>query len=235
MNKIRKYYENIYTGTREDYINNLEKVLVNKEKKLIITVNSEIMMTGEIDKVMHKILIDPNIDLIPDGIGVVKKSKKYNKNIKNRLPGIELTSTLFEFCDKHKKSIYLFGSTPEVLNKLREKIKKEYPNADVVGTSNGYITAKNKEFNKIAKLKPDVVMVALGVPIQEKLIYNNLHKFKKGIFIGVGGSFDVLSGSKKRAPMFMRKANLEWLYRIVSEPKRIKKFIKYNLVFFLRR
>ena len=85
--------------------------------------------------------------------------------------------------------------------------------------------------NRIKDLEPDILMVALGIPLQEKLIYEHLNDFKKGIFIGVGGSFDVLSGSKKRAPKIFIKLNLELLYRICSEQKRIKRFIKYNLKF----
>lgn len=75
-------------------------------------------------------------------------------------------------------------------------------------------------FEKIAKEKPDIVLVALGIPLQEKLIYKHLDQFNKGIFVGVGGSFDVISGHKKRAPKIFIKLNLEWLYRILKEPKR---------------
>ena len=77
-------------------------------------------------------------------------------------------------------------------------------------------------------------MVALGIPNQEKLIYKHLSKFKSGIFIGVGGSFDVISGSKKRAPKLFIKLNLEWLYRIVTEPKRLKRFYNNNIKFMLK-
>lgn len=82
---------------------------------------------------------------------------------------------------------------------------------------------------EIKKLKPDVTLLALGIPKQELLIYNNLKDFEKGIFIGVGGSFDVLSGMKKRAPKIFIKLKLEWLYRITREPKRLKRFYKSNI------
>ena len=82
---------------------------------------------------------------------------------------------------------------------------------------------------KIIKLKPDICLVALGIPEQEKLILKYYDKAEKGIFMGVGGSFDVLSGCKKRAPRISIKLNLEWLYRIIKEPKRLKRFYQYNL------
>ena len=89
-------------------------------------------------------------------------------------------------------------------------------------------------FKEIIKLKPDVVMVALGIPNQEKLIYKHLKEFKKGIFIGVGGSFDVISGSKKRAPKLFVKLNIEWLYRICKEPSRLKRFWNNNVKFIFK-
>ena len=87
---------------------------------------------------------------------------------------------------------------------------------------------------EVIKLKPDICMVALGIPLQEKIIYKYFDKFKKGIFIGVGGSFDVLSGFKKRAPKIFIKLNLEWLYRIIKEPKRINRFINNNIKFMFK-
>ena len=86
-------------------------------------------------------------------------------------------------------------------------------------------------FAEIAALQPDLVLVALGIPRQELAIHDHLAQFQKGIFIGVGGSFDVLSGSKKRAPTLFIKFNLEWLYRILKEPKRLKRFYDSNIRF----
>ena len=93
---------------------------------------------------------------------------------------------------------------------------------------------KDKVFREISKLNPDIILVALGIPIQEKLIYKHLNEFNKGIFVGVGGSFDVISGHKKRAPKIFVKLNLEWLYRIICEPKRIKRFYNNNVKFLLK-
>ena len=84
------------------------------------------------------------------------------------------------------------------------------------------------------KQKPDIILVAWGIPAQEKLIYKHLDKFDKGIFVGVGGSFDVISGHKKRAPKIFIKLNLEWLYRIIKEPKRLKRFYDSNVKFLFK-
>ena len=99
---------------------------------------------------------------------------------------------------------------------------------------NGYVEDKQKVFDEIEKLSPDLVLVALGIPAQELLINKNFEKFNKGIFIGVGGSFDVLSGTKKRAPKFFIKFHLEWLYRITTEPKRMKRFLDSNVKYLFK-
>ena len=112
---------------------------------------------------------------------------------------------------------------------MRDLIKEKYPKAKLIGTSNGYIKDKDKVFEDIKQKNPDVVLVALGIPMQEKIIAKHYDEFSKGIFIGVGGSFDVISGSKRRAPKLFLKLNIEWLYRIVKEPKRLKRFWRSNV------
>ena len=84
------------------------------------------------------------------------------------------------------------------------------------------------------KVKPDIILVALGIPNQEKLIYKNLSKFDKGIFVGVGGSFDVISGCKKRAPKIFVRLKLEWLYRITVEPSRLNRFYQSNIKYLFK-
>ena len=100
---------------------------------------------------------------------------------------------------------------------------------NIVGAVDGYVEDKKSIFSEIIAKRPDVCLIALGIPMQENLIFENIDNFDKSIFVGVGGSFDVISGSKKGAPEFFKKTNLEWLYRITTEPKRLKRFFKYNI------
>ena len=154
--------------------------------------------------------------------------------MKERIPGVDIAVKLLEYSNELKKKVYLFGAKQEIIDKMKEVINSKYPNAELVGSSNGYVQNKDEVFKEIIKLKHDVVMVAFGIPNQEKLIYKHLKKFKKGIFIGVGGSFDVISGSKKRAPKLFVKLNIEWLYRICKEPSRLKRFWNNNVKFIFR-
>lgn len=231
---MQKYIKKIYRDSKESYYEILKKALKMQKRKFIITVNPETLMLSEEDSELQEMLDDKDISFTPDGIAIIKAAKKLDINVKERITGIDIASFLLEEANKNSYSLYLFGAKEEVLNKLKLKIKNEYPNINMLGATNGYIDNKEEIMEKIIKLKPDIIMLAMGIPLQEKLIYKHYKKAKKGIFIGVGGSFDVLSGIKKRAPKIFIKLNLEWLYRIIKEPKRIKRFYHNNIKFILR-
>lgn len=231
---MKKFLEKLYKNDKKSFFEILKKDLKNKNKKFIVTVNPETLMIAEKDLELKEILKDDSVSFVPDGIGVVKAAKMIGVDVKERIPGIEIAEKLFEFANESKKSLYLFGAKQEVLNNLKEKIEKNYSNIKLLGMTNGYVENKEEEFQKIIKKEPDIVLVALGIPAQEKLIYKYFKDFKKGIFVGVGGSFDVLSGTKKRAPQIFIKTNTEWLYRILKEPKRIKRFWANNVKFIFK-
>lgn len=227
---MKQYFERLYQGTKRDFFTYLDKCLAKRQKQFVITANPETFMVAINNGCLNKALLDKNTIVVADGIALVKTSKKFHMNC-NKITGVDITYRLLDIANKRKKKLYLFGSTIEVINKTVEVIYKKYPNIKIVGFQDGYVEDKGQVFDKIAKLEPDIVLVALGIPAQENLIYQNLDKFKKGIFVGVGGTFDVLSGVKKRAPQLFQKLNLEWLYRIVTEPKRWKRFYRNNIKF----
>ena len=200
----------------------------------IVTANPETIMTAEQNGNFKEALLDENTTIIPDGIGIVKGAKMLGYQVAETIPGVELCTKLFEYCNQYNKSIFLLGAKKEVIEKLVNVLKNNYPNAHICGYENGYVEDKQAVFNKISTLEPDVVLVALGIPDQELLIYKNLNQFNKGIFVGVGGSFDVLSGTKKRAPKIFIKLHLEWLYRILKEPKRLKRFFNSNIQYIFK-
>ncbi len=231
---MKKIFERLYTKSFTSFCELLKNKIDNNEKTFIITANPETFMLSEQDSEMQKMLNDKNVTIVPDGIGVVKAAKMININIKERIAGIDIAKFLLEYANERKLKVYLFGSKEEVIEGMKNVIKKDYSSIKLVGATNGYVTDKDNEFKNIKKANPDIVMVALGIPAQEKLIYKHLDEFKKGVFIGVGGSFDVLSGTKKRAPKIFIKLNLEWLYRIMCEPKRLKRFWNSNVKFLFK-
>jgi N-acetylglucosaminyldiphosphoundecaprenol N-acetyl-beta-D-mannosaminyltransferase len=150
-------------------------------------------------------------------------------NVAERIPGVDIAEQLFHFGNELKKSIYLLGAKPEVIDALVKRLNKDFPDLNIVGAVNGYVDDKDAVFQEIIAAKPDIVLVALGMPAQERLIYKHLSSFEKGIFVGVGGSFDVMAGNVKRAPDIYIKLGLEWFYRLVKEPKRIGRMAKLPL------
>lgn len=231
---MRKLFDKLYKKGAQSFYEILSDNLKNNMKTFVVTANPETFMISEKNEDVRKMLLDKETVMVPDGIGVLKAGKKIGYNIEERITGIDIANELLKFGNEQKKSIYLFGSKQEVIDSMKIVIKEQYPNLKLVGTSNGYVTDKDKVFDEIVKLEPDIVLVALGIPLQEMLIYKHLNRFKKGIFVGVGGSFDVMSGMKKRAPKIFIKLNLEWLYRIMKEPKRLKRFYDSNVKFLFR-
>lgn len=232
---MKDILEKIYNEEENIFYNILEDLLTTNKKKFIITVNPEIIMKSYKNIEIKEMLLNDNNILVPDGISIIKKAKQYNINIKERITGVDISSKALEICNKNKKSIYLFGSKKEVLDKLIININQKYPNINIVGFSDGYVEDKDKVMQEIISLSPDLILIALGVPNQELLINKYIEKAKKGVFIGVGGTFDVLSGCKKRAPKLFIKLNLEWMYRIICEPTRLKRFIQNNIVFMFKK
>lgn len=228
---MKEYFLRLYTKTKDEYYRQVSRYMDNNEKKFIITANPESFNLARSDNELELLLLDPQNDIVADGISIVKCAKKYGINVRERITGIDLANKVLELANNKKKSLYLFGAEKEVLDTLTQKIRESYPKIKILGTTDGYVEDKDKVLESIVKLNPDVCLVALGIPMQEKLIGRYIEKAKKGIYIGVGGSFDVMSGIKKRAPKIFIKLNLEWLYRIIKEPSRLKRFYNNNIKF----
>ena len=228
---MRLYFEKIYTEGFNSFMKELKYKILCNEKAFIITANPETLMIGQESEEFDKVLKSKDTIITPDGIGVVKAANALGYPVKERVTGVEIVTGLFDILNETKGTIYFLGAKQDVVEQLVNNVIAKYANINILGYENGYVKDKDAVFDNIVQLKPDVVLVALGIPAQELLIFKHYDKFDKGVFVGVGGSFDVLSGIKKRAPKIFIKLNLEWLYRILSEPKRIKRFYKSNVKF----
>jgi len=231
---VKSFFEKLYQNSRTDFFALAENALNTEQRTFVVTANPEIFMQAEKSDELRVLLLDPDTTLIADGIGIVKGARMLGISVKERIPGVELAEFLLSACNSGKKSVYLFGAKREVLDALCKVCREKYPALSVVGTCDGYVSDKDAVFDQIRALAPDLVLVALGVPQQEQLIYRHLKDFSKGVFVGVGGSFDVLSGTKARAPALFIRLNLEWLYRILKEPSRLKRFYQNNVKFIFR-
>lgn len=226
-----EFFKRLYKYNQETFLTELYNALEERKKMMVVTANPETMMIGVQDQEFKELLMDNVTTIVADGIGVVKAANYININIPERIPGVLLAEKLLEYGNDLKRSIYLLGAKEEVILEMKQLILSNYPHLTYLGGMNGYVKDKDEAFNEIAKSKPDIVLVALGIPSQEKLIFKHINQFDHGIFVGVGGSFDVISGLKKRAPSIFIKLNLEWLYRITKEPSRMKRFYHSNIKF----
>ena len=207
-------------------INKILDALENNQKCFVVTPNPEIVMLAKKDKELKKIINSADI-IVPDGIGIVLASKLNKIKIKNRVAGYDLVQDFFSVINKNNKDykIYFLGGKKEIIEMAQKNMSEKYPGLNIVGVHDGYFDNKNnKEAEKIISdinsKQTDILLVGMGAPKQEKWIYNNKNKLSAKIFIGVGGSFDVMSGKIKRAPIFFQKLGLEWLYRFLKQPKR---------------
>ncbi len=227
---VNEYLKRVYGGSARSYFERAEKALLRGERLFTVTANPEIIMHADRDPKIKKLLLSPDAEIIPDGISVVKAMNTLGCEASERITGVDLAAHLLMAAGENGKSVYLLGAKEEVVSALAEKLRAEHPDI-TVNYHNGYDGDKDVIFDEIAALAPDLVLVGLGVPAQELLIYRHLPKFTRGVLVGVGGSFDVLSGSKKRAPQFFVKTNTEWLYRIAKEPQRLGRFWNNNVKF----
>lgn len=227
---MNDYLSKLFNGSSSQFFTFLDERMVLKKKSFVITANPEILMMAESNPDIHEMLLSDEILIVPDGISVVKAMNSNGFKAQERVTGISICKYMLGSAGEKGLSVYLLGSAEEVVKTLTEKMKEKYPKASF-NYSNGYDRDKDEVFSEIKELAPDLIIVGLGVPAQERLINKHYADFSKGIFVGVGGSMDVLSGMKKPAPKFFIKTNTEWLYRIVREPKRLKRFWNNNIKF----
>lgn len=218
MNKVSLNGVEIYPFDSEQQLLSF----VDEHKGILVAINAE--------KILHateqtRSIINRNIGYC-DGAGaqIALKQKGYKNACK--VPGCELWLKIVARFYK-EKSFYLVGSKPEVIEETVSKLRQEFPNINIVGYRDGYIRTDEEKAQLIADIaekKPDVVFVAMGSPKQE-LLMEEIQKQHKAIFQGLGGSFDVYTEHVERAPKWWVDHNVEFLYRLIREPKRIKRQI----------
>ena len=171
-----------------------------------------------------------------DGASMVMAARKLGVDLPGRVAGIDLMQELCALAEREGHRVYLLGAKAEVVAKTAKVLTERYPSMTIAGYRDGYF--KDEEFDAVvAEVEatcPDIVFVGITSPRKERLIERFRELGAKGAFVGVGGSFDVVSGNIPRAPMWMQRANLEWLFRMMQEPKRlVKRYVVGNTRFYL--
>lgn len=223
-NRINILETNIDVLNNKDTISLVEKYVITKTPLHLMGVNADKINAMNDNKLLREIVNKCGI-INADGASVILASKFLKKPLPERVAGIDLMQDLVALSAEKNYSIFLLGAKKDVVEATARVLKNKYNKLNVVGVHDGYF--KEEDWDKIADLlltkAPDFVFVGITSPIKEYLIEYLQNKGLKSVFMGVGGSFDVISGKIPRAPKWMQKSNLEWLFRVSCEPKRLFK------------
>jgi N-acetylglucosaminyldiphosphoundecaprenol N-acetyl-beta-D-mannosaminyltransferase len=172
--------------------------------------------------------------VLADGAPIVWLSRMLRKPLPERVAGIDLMHRLLQQANERRYRVYFLGAKPEVLQKVAAAVQSEYPGVQVAGFRDGYFGEKDEESvaQAIRDSRTDILLVAISSPKKENFLRKWRNLMNVPVCHGVGGSFDVMAGVIKRAPIWMQKHGLEWLYRLVQEPRRMwKRYLVTNAIF----
>lgn len=199
-----------------------------RQRCRVVTPNAEFAMEAKKNPRFLKILNESQL-VLADGISSVYASKIVGQPLSGRVTGVSFAQALCAALAETGGSIYLLGAKPGVAEQAGEKLKKEYPGLVIAGTHDGYFQQEDLVVEAINAAHPDAMLVCLGAPKQEYFMEDHDGELEVPVMAGLGGSMDVLAGNVRRAPVFFQKAGLEWLYRLMKEPKRIRRMAKLPL------
>lgn len=199
-----------------------------REGRYVVTPNPEIVMLARENPALKEALAGADI-VLPDGAGIIKGAAILGRPMKEKVPGIDFACGVMARLAERGGSVYLFGAKPGVAEAAAETLRTKFPGLVISGTSDGYFSDDGPIIEKIKDAAPDLLLVCLGAPKQELWMARMSGKLPVGLMVGLGGSLDVFAGTVKRAPEAWQKLDLEWLYRLLKEPRRIGRMMKLPL------
>ncbi|AVK64426.1 glycosyltransferase [Lactobacillus sp. CBA3606] len=201
----------------------LQQDILQHRNRFVVTANPEILMYAREHPDYQRILTQADY-ITPDGIGVIQGAKILGTPLPERITGYDTLLSLLTWGAKHHQRVFLLGAKPAVLEQVVAKVTARYPQLVIAGAIDGYYTDEAAVVDQLVAARPDMILVATGFPKQEVFIATYRHRVD-GLWMGVGGSFDVLAGAVKRAPKFWQQHHIEWLYRLLKEPSRFKRML----------
>ena len=199
--------------------------LLGGENRIFFTPNLEMLEGARKDKKTQKILNSASV-LLPDGSGILLVSRLVGIPIENRVTGIDFGESLIALCENEKKSVFLLGGAKGVAKKAAKNMIFKHPQLKISGIHNGYFDDEDEIIKKIRRAKPDILIVCMGFPRQERFVFEHRDELSSvKVITCLGGAVDVWSGRIKRAPNVVQRVHLEWLWRTLHEPRRAKRLI----------
>ena len=206
--------------TKAEAVERALELIDAREGRYVVTPNPEIVMLAKENPALKEALAGADI-VLPDGAGIVKGAAILGRPMKEKVPGIDFACGVMARLAERGGSVYLFGAKPGVAEAAAETLRTKFPGLVISGTSDGYFSDDGPIIEKIKDAAPDFLLVCLGAPKQELWMAKMSGKLLVGLMVGLGGSLDVFAGTVKRAPEAWQKLDLEWLYRLLKEPRRI--------------
>lgn len=211
--------------TMEQAIQLIQYYIEEGQPHHIVTCDASMVVMAQADPVLGEIVRSAAL-VTPDSVGILWACKKLATAMPERVSGIDIVQRLIALSSQPDgPRIFFLGAAPGVADDAAARMREIYPGAQIVGSAHGYFKEADEAdvIETIKAAKPDVLCVALGIPKQEKWIYKYAKQLGVPVLIGVGGSFDVLSGRVKRAPKLFQTLSIEWVWRLVSNPSKIAK------------
>jgi N-acetylglucosaminyldiphosphoundecaprenol N-acetyl-beta-D-mannosaminyltransferase len=210
--------------TMEHALERIDAFIRSGQPHHVFTADASGIMRAHEDPALLEMVRQADL-ITPDGSGVMLASRMRGVALPERVSGVDLVQRISERSAQRGYRLYFFGAAVGVAQAAADALQIRYPGMTVAGTRNGYFTPDDEAniVAEIAAAKPDVLFVALGIPKQELFIRRYFQQLGVPVMVGIGGSLDVISGKLQRAPSWMQRAGLEWLYRVLQEPTRYKR------------
>lgn len=189
---------------------------------IVVTADASAIVIAQQDEELKRIMNEADL-VTPDSTGIMFAAKWYNDPLPEKVSGVDLAVELAEIGAKKGYPMFLLGAAPGVAEDAALNLKQRFPGLKIAGVHDGYFGDDEPIVRQVAESGAKILLVAMGIPKQEKWIVKHLDSLGVGVAMGVGGTFDVLSGRVNRAPRWMRRHGLEWLHRLASNPRKIGK------------
>jgi len=206
----------------QEAMHKVEEFVASGKPHMIVTSDTSLLVRTQVDPEFFRIVNQADM-VTADGIGVVLSARLLNLPIFERVSGCDMVAAMCELSARRGYRLFFLGAAPGIAERAVENLRQRYPQMVVAGVHHGYFPPEEEEaiVEMIRRARTDILFVALGIPKQEQFIHRNMERMQAAVCIGVGGSFDVYAGAVKRAPLWMQRLGLEWLYRTACQPRRI--------------
>ena len=211
--------------TMDETIAEAKRLLDKGETSYCVTPNPEIVYEARQDEQFRALLNGASL-VLPDGVGILLGAKILRTPLKEKVSGVDFAERLAALLEKESRSLYLLGGKPGVAELAADKLRERYPNLNICGTNDGYFQDEAPLVEQIRAASPAVLYVCLGSPKQEHFMRDHLNDLSGCLMVGLGGTLDAFAGTVKRAPAWMQRMGLEWFYRLLKEPRRLKRQLR---------